>query len=293
MVLAIVLAFLMTLITAASNIILKKAFSKIEPFVGLYISVLISTVFLWVATFLLVPKYHFQNHRGIMIFIAIGCFAPTIVRGLTYLGIDKLGAGRAAPLRAMTPFFATVIAIFFLKESPRFTIFLGIISIVFGVSLIAQRERRDLFPPKPVHFFYPLIAAFLAGIIANVRKFGLFIMPQPIFASSLAATSSLVILTIYILLKRNKIQFKKILLMKEFRWIIAASFLTSCGEIVDLSALLLGKVSLVIPIFATTPLLIIILSRIFLKKQEVITPKIVVSALLIILGVYIVIKSVG
>lgn len=287
MTIAILLAFTMTLITASSNVILKKGFKEVTPFFAVYISVVISTIFLWIATCLFVPKHFFSNYKGILIFIIIGSFAPTLVRTLTYLGIHKLGAGRAAPLRALTPFFATIIAIFFLKESPKSIIFVGIFLIILGIILVSKKEKRDFTPWRPVQFLYPLSAAFLAGIAASLRKYGLNLMPQPIFASAVAATSSLIILTFYVLRKYDLRNFFAVKYKQEFKLIIVASFLTSIGEIVDLSALLFGKVSLVVPIFAATPLTVALLSQIFLKEHEIVTRRLVLAAILIIGGIYI------
>jgi uncharacterized membrane protein len=120
------------------------------------------------------------------------------------------------------------------------------------------------------------------------------IIPQPIFASAIAATSSLFFLTFYILFKYNR--YKKniqemVSYKREFFFIIIAAFLTTFGEITDLSALLFGKVSLVIPIFGITPFVIILLSNIFLKRHEKITKSIVFSALFIVAGIYITIAS--
>jgi uncharacterized membrane protein len=284
--LAIILAFLMTSITASSNVILKKGFVKIEPFIAVYISVIIGTVFLWVLTLLFVPKNYFLNYKAIIVFAVIGSFAPTLVRTWTYYGIHKLGAGRAAPLRAMTPFFAIIIAILFLKETPRPGIFFGIFLIVFGIVLLSRKEGSDFTHWKPQDLFYPLAAAFLAGFAANLRKYGLNLMPQPIFASTIAASSSMVILSIYIALKYKKENILFFQHKKEIKLIFAAALLTTIGEIVDLSALLYGKVSLVVPIFAATPLLIVIFSRIFLKKHELVTKRLVLASIFIICGIY-------
>ncbi|MFA5410493.1 MAG: DMT family transporter [Candidatus Omnitrophota bacterium] len=286
MALAIILAFTMTLITASSNIVLKKGFSRIYPFVAVYISVAIGTLFLWAATFLFVPRNFFYNYKGILIFAAIGSFAPTIVRTLTYYGIHNLGAGRAASLRATTPFFATIMAVIFLRESPGIGIFLGILLIVSGITFLSKKDEKDSFSWRTFHFIYPLGAAILAGAAANLRKYGLNLMPQPIFASTIAATSSLIILTPYVFFKYRPLNNIGLHNKRELRFIIIAAFLTSCGEIVDLSALLYGKVSLVVPIFATTPLVTVLLSRAFLKKQEMITGKLILATVLILCGVW-------
>ena len=288
---AIILAFVMTLITASSNVLLKRSFKESAPFFAVYVSVIISVIFLWVVVFLFVPLRSAVNYKGVLVFIVIGSFAPTLVRSLTYMGIHKLGAGRAAPLRALTPFFATVFAICFLKERPGIGIFLGIALIVAGITLISRREDQDPHQWRPIHFLYPLGAAFLAGIAANLRKFGLDLMPEPVLASAVAATSALVFLTGYVVLKYDLKTFWGALSKDSFKLVIFASLLTAVGEIVDLSALMFGKVSLVIPIFAATPLAVVLLSGIFLKKHEVVSVKLCISIGLILLGIYISIAS--
>ncbi len=288
---AIMLAFLMTLVTASSNVLLKKSFKESAPFFAVYISVIISVVFLWAATFLLVDLRTAANFKGVMVFVVIGSFAPTIVRSLTYVGIHKLGAGRAAPLRALTPFFAVIISMFFLKETPRPVIFLGLLLILAGIVLLSQKDARDKNPWVPAHFLYPLGAAVLAGLAANLRKYGLDFMPQPILASAVAATSSLIFLSVYVLFKYNIKEFFGSLSKDSFRLIIGASLLTAVGEIIDLSALMFGKVSLVIPIFAATPLAVVLLSGIFLRKHEVVSRRLWGAVALILLGIYFRISS--
>lgn len=284
-VLAIALALLMTLITASSNVILKKGFSKITPFIAVYLSVAISTIFLWVLTFIFVPRSYFLNYNAIIVFVVIGSFAPTLIRILAYYGIHTLGAGRAAPLRALTPFFATIMAIIFLKESPRIGIFFGMLLIGLGVALLSKKESTDFTHWKKRHLWYPVAAALLAGCAANLRKYGLDLMPQPIFASTIAASSSMIILTVYVFFRYRKENILLFQYKRELKLLLIAAVLTTIGEIVDLSALLYGKVSLVVPIFAATPLTIVFFSRVFLKNYEVVTMRLIVAAILILAGI--------
>lgn len=283
---AIALAFLMTIITASSNIVLKKGFHKIPPFVAVYFSVVISTIFLWIMTIIFVPKSNFSNNRGILVFVVIGSFAPAAVRSLTYYGIHKLGAGRSATMRSMTPFFATIMAVAFFGEIFKPGIFLGILLIVSGVTFLVKKEENDLTHWRFFHFIYPLGAAILAGFAANLRKYGLNILPEPIFASAIAATSSLTILTFYAFIKYSREVFLVLNHLRELKFILIAALLTSFGEIVDLSALLYGKVSLVVPIFTITPLIIVLLSKIFLKEHEMVNKKVILAAVFISAGVY-------
>ncbi|NLE91005.1 MAG: DMT family transporter [Elusimicrobia bacterium] len=286
---AVLLALLMALITASSNILLKKGFTRLNPFPVSFFSVLLSMVFLWLTTFCTGGKNYFSCRAGITVFVVIGIFAPPLVRTLTYYGIHTLGAGRSAPLRALTPFFAVLIAIRMLGESPGPPIFAGIALIIAGTMLIT-REQGDSANYRKIHLLYPVCAALLAGLAANLRKYGLGIMPHPVFASAVAATSASVCMSVYVLCRKNKYlpELKEFFVhRRESAYIVSAALLTSMGEITDLGSLLYGRVSLVVPIFAVTPLATLLLSRVFLRRHEKITRKIIFSALLIIAGVYI------
>jgi len=286
---AVLLALLMALITSSSNILLKKGFARLSPFLVSFFSVLLSTIFLWLITFCTGGNAYFSCRAGIIVFAVIGMFAPPLVRTLTYYGIHTLGAGRAAPLRALTPFFAVLIAIRMLGESPGPPIFAGIALIIAGTVLIT-REQGDSEHYRKTHLLYPVCAAVLAGLAANLRKYGLGIMPHPVFASAVAATSASVCMSFYVLCRERKYlpELKKFLVhRRETAYIIFAALLTSLGEITDLGSLLYGRVSLVVPIFAVTPLATLLLSRVFLRGHERITKKILFSAALIISGVYI------
>lgn len=286
---AVLLAFLMTLITASSSILLKKGFARLNPFLVSFFSVLLSTVFLWLITLCTGGAAYFSCREGIIVFAVIGTFAPPLIRTLTYYGIHTLGAGRASPMRALTPLFAVLIAMWMLGESPQLPIFSGIALIITGTILIT-REPGDSARYRKIHLAYPVFAAALAGLAANLRKYGLQIMPHPVFASSVAATSASLCMGLYVLCRREKYraEIKNFVLhRRETAYIFSAALLTSLGEITDLGALLFGKVSLVVPIFAATPLATLLLSRLFLRGQERITGRIVLSAALIIAGVYI------
>lgn len=292
MFLAIILALITTVITGSSNILLKKGFHRIHPFIAVYLSTALSTLFLWSAILISASKIFFGNITGISIFIIVGTFTPTLVRTLTYHGIHKLGVSKAALLRALTPFFAVLIAIFFLRESPSPTIFIGIIFIVSGVTLLTKKEMVDFAEWKPMHYIFSISAALLAGVAVNLRKFGLAIMPHPIFALAIATTTSFIILTCYIFVRPTTNMVVSLNNRHELKFIFFAAVLTSVGEIVDLFALFYGKVSLVVPIFAITPVMIILLNYIFLKKFEIVTHKLVLATILIVSGVYLTIKSV-
>lgn len=66
-------------------------------------------------------------------FGACGIISFALGRYLNYVGIKYVGATKSVTLRSSSPFFAALLAIFFLGEIPNFMVILGTIFIVAGV----------------------------------------------------------------------------------------------------------------------------------------------------------------
>ena len=285
MVFAVFLSFFLVLITAGSNVILKKGLDDFDPFSAVYFSVLISAVIFWLICLFFIPIKSFSNIGGIIVFSVVGIFTPTIIRSLTYFGIDRLGAGRAGVVRALGPFFATIFAVLILKECPPLGSWIGLCCVTSALFILFKKDSPGEKELKIRHYIYPLSAAFLAGIIVNLKKVGLNFLNNPFLAAAIASTSSLLWLTVYIMLKRRWKDVVNISGRRGFGYILAVALLSCLGEIIDLSALFLGQVSLVIPILAIIPLAIILFSRIFLQTHEVITKRLVAAAIISAIGV--------
>ena len=285
--LPIILALLTSVSTAISRIFLKKGFEKSNPLTGMFVSLVICGFFL---TLLALFTVRMEDYilKGILFFALIGVFAPPLVRFLTYIGIDKLGTSRSSPIRSLTPFFATIIAIIFLRESINFYIITGTILVVCGIIVLSKKDnslgkkdwkRRDL--------IFPLAAAFLAGIAANLRKYGFTILTSPVLAAASTAVAALFVFSSYIILsgKKTQLTFNR----HSLKFFALSSLCTSVSIILNLYALKYGKVVVVSPLLATSPLFVLIFSYIFLRKIEKINLKVVLAAISIFIGVELII----
>lgn len=285
--LAVTLALLTSVFTAISRIFLKKGFEKSNPLTGMFVSLVICGFFLSILALLTVPAEDYIL-KGIIFFALIGVFAPPVVRFLTYIGIDRLGTSRSSPIRSLTPFFATIIAIIFLRESINLFIIMGTALIVCGIIILSKKDnnlkkkdwrRRDL--------IFPLVAAFLAGIAANLRKYGFTILTSPVLAAASTAVAALFVFSSYIILsgKKNQLSFNA----DSFRFFGLSSLCTTISIILNLYALKFGRVVVVSPLLATSPLFVLIFSYLFLRKLEKVTLKIILAAISIFLGVELII----
>jgi uncharacterized membrane protein len=139
------------------------------------------------------------------------------------------------------------------------------------------------------YIWFPLVAAVLAGIVANLRKLGGQQDITSTAAAFTAATSAMIIYTVFIFAfkKHKTIQINK----DSARFFIYSAILTSFTDILDVYILKQSKISYILPILATTPLFVLLVSALFLKKYETINRYTIISALVIFLGVQLIVMQ--
>ena len=247
---AIIFALAVSIITASSRIFLKKGLLCSNPLTGMLVSLVICSLVLVILTVIYVP-FKDYNLKGILFFAVIGCFAPPLVRYLTYIGVDKVGASISDPIRATTPFFAIILAIIFLKEPFELGIIIGTAFIVCGVLLLAKGKKNKLIKEwKRKDLFFPLAAAFLAGIAANLRKMGFDMLESPVLAATSTALSALIVFGSFTAFSNKK---REIILNPQgLKYFILSSLCTAASIILNLFALKHGNVSTVTPIISSS-----------------------------------------
>ena len=114
-----------------------------------------------------------------------------------------------------------------------------------------------------------------------VTKKGLLELPEPIVGVTLALTTALAAALSYTLARHKIPQFRFSLRANKFP--LFAGLATSAAFLLNFSALKIGDVSIVAPVFSTFPLFGVFLSYFFLKEE--ITARVWLGALIIIIGV--------
>lgn len=274
-------------LTAVSNIFLKKGMRTSNPTTAMLFSLLVTWLMLGALTLVFATQYSFTA-RGVYIYLLIGCFAPLIVRFFTYKGIDLLGAARSAPIRSFTPLFAYFLAVLFQGENFNPPVFIGTLFIIGGALNLSREKEKDLESKvNPVDFLYPLVAAVLAGVATNLRKYGFNYLESPIFAAFLTASSAFFLFSLFLLTfkKGSLIQINK----NSVKHFTLASLCTSVTILFTLFSLKHANVTLVAPLLATIPLFTLFLSIFFLKKEEKVTKKVILGTILTGIGMQLVI----
>jgi uncharacterized membrane protein len=219
--------------------------------------------------------------RALVVFIILGLM-QTAISLLTFMGLQKIGTSRSQPLRNSYPLWSALIAVAILGERVAAPVLLGTLLVVAGVVMISWKPETA--PPsyRWWHVAYSMVAGFLAGVAFPLRRYGLTITNEPVFFSFVVAIVSLagaIPYTLWTAGERKLVWHKRAAI--DF---FLSGFFEALGALLTLMALTTGRVVIVSPIVATTPLFSLILSLVFLRGREKITAVTVSGTIAVVVG---------
>ncbi len=219
--------------------------------------------------------------RALWVFVLLGVM-QTIISLLTFIGLQKIGTSRSQPLRNSYPLWSAIIAIALMGERAGFAVLLGTFLVVVGVVMISWKPEAA--PPsyRWWHVLFSTLAGLLAGVAFPLRRYGLTITNEPVFFSFVVAIVSLLGTLPYTLWARAD---------RNLKWhgkgvwhFFLSGFFEALGALLTLVALTSGRVVIVSPIVATTPLFSLIISLIFLRGKEKITMITILGTVAVVAG---------
>jgi drug/metabolite transporter (DMT)-like permease len=265
---------------ASSFILSKRGLRHSTPITITFVSLLMQTIVLCgiVFAFTGIPA---TTPFVFFLFIVAGVL-QMVVRQLTYIGIEKIGAARSGPIRASVPLWSAAVAIFFLGERITLPIALGTLLVVGGILLISWRTDETVKDFRPWYVIAPLLAAILGGVVYPLRRYALKFSDDPIYFGAIVGVVGLLCTMIFLALPSTKD--KLVWHRQSMSYFIVGGSLESLGLLLVLYALSFGPVVMVTPLTATLPFWVVIGSKIFLRDVEIITPRIVGGAILVVAG---------
>jgi len=274
------IALLSAIAYASTFILSRRGLPYSTPLTITLVTLIVQTAALWSVLFLTtgIPKV---APLALFVFVIAGIL-QFVIRQLTYIGIDKVGAAVSGPLRATVPFWSAAVAIVFLGEHLTVGIAIGTSLVFAGILLISWRAGETVKQYRPRHLVFPLLAAIIGGMLYPVRRYALTLSKEPLFFGAVVGLIALLTVLIYLALPTTKD--KLVWHPKCLGYFFFTGLFETIGLLLVLYALSLGPVVIVSPIVSTLPLWVILGSKFLLRDLERITPRIWLGAALVVLG---------
>jgi drug/metabolite transporter (DMT)-like permease len=195
---------------------------------------------------------------------------PAAVALLNFQSNRLMGPNIAGTVGGLSPVFAVLLALLLLGEHLRILQSFGIAAIVVGVVLMYRGKWQAFASTGPWLLALPLGASAIRGFIQPLVKLGLERWHNPIAAVVIGYTVSSMVLILAALVPRRTI--KQRFDRRGAVWFAAIGLCNGAAVLSMYAALGRGPVTLVSPLIATYPLVIVLLSSIFLKRERVDAP---------------------
>lgn len=238
------------------------------------------TITLWTAVFLTggIPQV---SPAAVFSFVIVGFMMP-VVRFLTYTGIAKIGAARSASLRATYPLVSALIAIAFLDEEVTRVVILGTLLVVAGIFLISWQPENKTLTSRRWYVIFPLTAAFLAGIVSPIARYGLRLSHEPVFFAALVGAVSLGTYLGFLAMPVTRV--RPLWAPQALKPFVMAALLETAGFLLLTTALSVGQVVFVTPIVATSPMWVVLWLSLVARDLERVHTRTVLGTCLVVAG---------
>jgi len=280
-------AFQAALCFSIAHIFVRRGLVNSNALTGSFISLGTSAAIFWLLALALVPLSTLRA-PGVGYFVAAGVFAPAIGQTLGYVGMEKIGVARSAPIVNTSPIFSSVFAVFILGEVWTRQNMLGTCLVILGI-IVLSSSKAAAGEWRKKDIIYPLLGAVAFGISTTLRKSGLMTVPLPLLAAAVTVGTAFVVLLLIIRVRggRRALKFHR----QSDGWMFGAALVNTGAILSFFSALNLGKVVRVEPLVACNPLLTILWAAIFLRQIERLSPRIIFGALVTVAGTVLVVTA--
>jgi drug/metabolite transporter (DMT)-like permease len=247
-------------------VLTQFALRWIPPRLGAAFSIPTSTLMFWcLAPFSIDPAEADLLAAGL--FAVVGLLFPAAVTLLNFESNRLMGPNIAGAIGGLAPLFAVLLAVMLLGEHMRSWQFAGIAAIIVGVVLMYTGQGRVFTVGGFWFLALPLAASAIRGFIQPVIKLGLERWPNAIAAAVIGYTVSSAVLIMAALVPTRAPGHK--FDPRGALWFAAVGVCNGSAVLSMYAALGRGPVTLVSPLIAIYPLVILLLSFQFLKRERV------------------------
>lgn len=225
---------------------------------------------------------------AVLVIGASGVLAPALARAAAVKGVERLGPSVSISIQgSVYPLFAVVGATLFLGEIPPRTRIVGAILVAIGLWNLSRGRRATAVQQGAVRALpgsvaYPVAAGMTKGLADILRKRGLEMMPYATFGSFVGVTAAL--FAWLIAASASGPVRRRIIFGRGVAWFALGGTLAGAAVLAQFHALDRGDVSVVSPIVASQPLIVMLLSSLLLRGVDRITTRVVLAGAIIVAG---------
>ncbi|WP_380057924.1 EamA family transporter [Falsihalocynthiibacter sp. SS001] len=209
------------------------------------------------------PEANWPSAIGI--FAIAGVFATVLGRIGMYRSTELIGSVGASMLRRFIPLFAIVFSVLLLGELPVQAQLIGGALILCGVLIFSARSGQLT---SRAGILFGLGSAVAYALSYTLRKMGLEIVPDPIFATFVGAMAGVVCYGLWICVAPRRAERLRYLLIDRSGWFLCSALLLSFGQTLQLFALLNTSVTSVSLIGALDVMFTSVFAAILLKETH-------------------------
>lgn len=277
-----VMALTAALLSAASAIFIRRGLRDSDPYAALWVSVAVGTGGLWIAA-AFTRDIHQLSASGLALFALAGVIGTVLGRLLRFVAIEQVGPSIASALGNLNPLFAAILAVLLLGERITPPILAGTTVIVAGTTLFSIGPQRSGFRRR--HLLLPILSALCFAIVAILRKLGLGHM-GPVMGAAINVTTAFVASTAFLVAsgQRGAMACRG----RSLAYFALAGVAENGAVFLNLVALTTGLVSVVTPLYASSPIFVLVLSFLFLRGIEALNARVVLGTVLTAIGVYLI-----
>lgn len=291
---AILVAIMSALSFAVAEITVRNALRYGAPIITCILTLVVQCIILTVFI-LITGQFSEINAEGVRWFLLAGVLNPFLFISFYFLGIQRIGVTRAAPIKGSAPIFALIFAVGILGERLAAVQYLGIALVVGGVLTISSEgwsSRRvaagaaqgaaDGRQPAQIDYLFPLLAGVAAGGASILFKIGIQKMPSPLVGAWVGNLVGLPLFPFVALLFPKEQRYR--ISRPAFPWLLLTGAFVVGAMYTLILALSLGQVAIIFTLAQTSPLFVLALSVLFFRQLERVTPRIVLGAVLTVGG---------
>ena len=208
---------------------------------------------------------------GIAWFALAGLFATALGRAFLFVSIRRLGVTRAAAVKRLNPFFSVILAVVLVGEAASRLDLAGMAMIAIAFAILIRdamaRSGEGLEAP-PGDYAWGVASALSYAFSYVARKNGLIAIAAPAFGTFVSAVSGLLVFVVAAVFSSHYRDALLNIFRYANRWLVAAGFLISFGQVSLFAALTYAPISTVVMISSLEIFLATFLSIIVFRTER-------------------------